>query len=68
MAALASNKAVVKGPHLRIDRAAVPSRGAGVVCFEPRRSVFLGNLAFDVDVQTPTAQRMLLALSNDCPL
>jgi RNA recognition motif-containing protein len=50
-AALAANMSVVNSVHLRVDLAAAPSSKAGAVQYEPKRSVFLGNLAFDTTVR-----------------
>jgi hypothetical protein len=55
-AALALNMAVLEGTHLRVDCAAAPSSKAGVVQYEPKRSVFIGNIAFDTQVQRPPSQ------------
>jgi hypothetical protein len=65
-AALASNMALFEGTHLRVDRAAAPSRGSGTVRFEPRRSVFLGNLAFDVEVRPPCSHLSVLRSLQPC--
>ena len=50
LAALARNMTVIDGVHVRVDRAAAPRNKAGVVQYEPKRSVFLGNLALDTTV------------------
>lgn len=48
-AALTMNMAVFDGHHLRVDRAAQPSKaGAGSVQYDPKRSVFVGNLPLTV--------------------
>jgi hypothetical protein len=60
-AALGSNMSLFEGAHIRVDRAAAPSSQAGGVApFEPRRSVFLGNLAFDTQVWPPFFSRPFL--------
>jgi hypothetical protein len=59
-AALGSNMSLFEGAHIRVDRAAAPSSQAGVAPFEPRLSVFLGNLAFDTQVWPPFFSRPFL--------
>lgn len=61
-AALGSNMALFEGAHIRVDRAAAPSRHAGAVQYEPKRSVFLGNLAFDTQVRACCARGVVPAL------
>ena len=63
-AALASNMALFEGAHIRVDRAAAPSRGGGGVQYEAKRSVFLGNLAFDTQVRAP--QGLLKQAASTC--
>lgn len=51
-AALVLNMTVLKENHVRVDRAAPPSaKQAGGVQYDSKRSVFVGNLAFDVKVR-----------------
>ncbi|XP_042007628.1 RNA-binding protein 34-like [Salvia splendens] len=50
-ASLAHNMAVVGGNHIRIDRACPPRKklkGDNTLLYENKRTVFLGNLPFDV--------------------
>ncbi|DBA87406.1 TPA: hypothetical protein ACH3X1_004451 [Trebouxia sp. C0004] len=51
IAALASNMHMVDGRHIRVDRAGQSAHGSagGNVMYERNRTVFLGNLPFDVE-------------------
>lgn len=51
IAALASNMHMVDGRHIRVDRAGQSAHGSagGSVMYERNRTVFLGNLPFDVE-------------------
>lgn len=63
-AALAANMTIIDGAHVRVDMAAAPSSKAGAVQYEPKRSVFLGNLAFDTQVGLCSCSRN--RAENDC--
>lgn len=64
-AALAANMSVVDGAHVRVDLAAAPSSKKGAVQYEPKRSVFVGNLAFDTKARVHP-QRLLLQVTAVC--
>ena len=51
--ALALNMGLFNGNHLRVDVAAEPSKQLGAVRYDPKLSVFVGNLSFDVLVRVP---------------